>query len=289
MLLVITFIATLFFGWRLVQVFILPLEQWPIDMTLFAELLVSLTLLLLLLLLLYRLLIALTLHYTVDRNAVTLGSIGPTATVPLERILHIDSGLQGATIRHRLFQGLGAYWGSGRTAQGQPLYLFTSMPPSRSLILVTEKASYALSPAQPERFLQELDQRRQMGPSRPVMEQQQSGSLLFHRFWDDPIVRWAIMLAVVLYLALLALLALLYPTLPPLVPMHFDPSAAVVGFAPRSDLLLLALAVLLLTLANTALALISYRRDRVIAYTWQCGAVMVQLLFAIALGAALAG
>jgi uncharacterized membrane protein (DUF485 family) len=256
-----------------------------VDLGLFAQLVALLGLLGLTGWLAYRAAAALTLTYELDRNGMYINWLGNRAVVPLDRITSIDVGVPDTVLRWRFAQSVGSYWGEAQLAEGQRLHLFTSLPPSRSLVVYTADAAYAISPADHEAFVQDLEQRRNLGAAKPLAPAVEPSRMFLYAFWNDRTVRGLLLAALALNLAALAFLAARYPELSPLVEMRFDATGELAELRPRHQALFMPLAAFALSLLNTALGLALYHRERLGSRLLQGASVIVQLLFAVALAA----
>jgi hypothetical protein len=274
--------GTLVAALRLAQAFSGSPETWPIDSRLFLWLLACVVLLAVSGWLAYRLFAALTLAYQLDRNGLYIRWLGNRAIIPLDQISAIDIGAPGARLPLRPLQGIGTYWGRGRTSNGRPLYLFATRPLSQCLLIHTGTDSYAISPRDQDTFVQDLEQRRSLGATKTLHAQVESGRLISYAFWSDPVVALALALTLLLHLALLAFLFVRYPTLAPSLPMQFNLAGSAVGFRPKYQIFLLPLAAFCLTLLNAGLGIWLYRREQIGARLLQVSSLLVHLLFAIA-------
>jgi hypothetical protein len=257
-------------------------ESWRIDLPLYGQLLLFLAALLLIGLLAYRVASAFTLGYELDRNGLYITWLGNRAVVPLEQIQSVDVGVPVRWTPWSLLQGIGYYWGRVRSADGKLLHLFATKRPQRCLIIQTPDAAYAISPADPEAFVQDLEQRRHLGATKPLAFAVEPSRMFQYAFWNDSTVRTLILVALALQLLMLALLAARYPELGSTVQMRFDATGQVVEPRPRHHLLFLPLAAFGLTLSNVVLGLLFYRRQHFGAQLLQGASVIVQLLSAIA-------
>jgi hypothetical protein len=258
-------------------------ETWRVDLGLFGQIVALLGLLAAAGWLAYRTAAAFTLGYELDRNGLYITWLGNRAVVPLDRITSIDVGAE-ASLPWGPLQAVGSYWGSARTAEGA-LHLFTSRTPARSLVIYTSDGAYAISPADHEAFVQDLEQRRNLGAAKPLAATVEPSRLFLHAFWNDRAVRGLLLLALALNLAALGFLASRYPSLAPLVEMRFDATGELAELRPRHQALFLPLAAFGLSLLNTALGLALYHRERLGARLLQGASVIVQMLFAVALAA----
>ncbi|NJN68775.1 MAG: hypothetical protein HC884_19775 [Chloroflexaceae bacterium] len=281
-LLIITAGGGIFLGLRLGPALLRPPEEWAVDLALYGELVAVVCLTILAGVLAYRVAGGLTMGYTMDRNGIYIHWLGNRAVIPIDDIEQIDSGDRHARIPLSFLQGVGYYWGQGRTSKGQRLHLFSTLPPDKCLILHTSNDAYAVSPARRDTFVQNLEQRRRIGAVKPLSHAQQPGRMVFYAFWSDPVVRWSILLAFGLNLLLLGILAGFYPELAANIPMRFDPTGQVAELRPRHQVLFLPLAATGLLLLNTALGLALYRREETGARLLQVASVLAQVLFSVA-------
>lgn len=276
------------FGMRLARFLTVPPETWRIDTVSYAELIGLLGCLLATGIVAYRIAGVLTMRYSMDRNGVYISWIGNRAVIPIGQIERIESGIQGARIPWLFLRNIGYYGGRGRTADGQTLHLFSTARPARSLVIHTATDAYAVAPAQRDTFLQELEQRRKLGVVKPLTPTVEPGRIFFYAFWNDTIIRLALLVALGLNLGLLAILATRYADLAPLIAMRFDAAGMPVELRPRHQVLFMPLAALGLSLLNTGLGLALYRRSQAGARLLQLGSVGIQVLFGVAILAIIA-
>lgn len=281
-LLVLILVGAGYFGRRIVPALAQPPEQWPVSLELYGQLVAFVALLLLAGVVVYRIAGALTLAYEIDRNGLYILWLGNRAVVPLGQVERVDSGAPGARLPWRLAQGIGYYRGQGRTAEGRRLHLFATRPPSKCLLLQTSGDSYAISPNDQEAFVQDLEQRRKLGAVKPLAPTIESGRVFSYEFWNDRIVRRALVLAFILNLVWLGILAARYPDLANTVEMRFNAAGQVAELRPRHQVLFLPLAAFLLSLLNTGLGLTLYKREQTGAQLLQLASVLIQVLFGVA-------
>lgn len=258
-----------------------PPESWPVDLTVYARALALLGLLLLGGALAYRVGSALTLGYELDRNGLYITWLGNRAVVPLEQIQRVDVGAQ-ASLPFALFRGLAYYYGQGQTTDGRRLHLFATQPLAQCLVVLTPEDAYAISPADHESFVQDLEQRRNLGATKPLASAFDPSRLFLYAFWNDSTVRVMLLVALAVNLLVFGILATRYPALAPMVQMRFDAAGQAADLRPRHQVLFLPLAAFGLSLLNMALGLLVYRRQQLGARLLQGASVVVQLLFGIA-------
>jgi hypothetical protein len=260
-----------------------PPQEWQVNLRLYAQGIGLLFLLALAGALAYRVAGAFTLGYALDRNGLYITWLGNRAVVPLDQIHSVDVGLRDERLPWRIIQWIGYYWGQGRTAEGQRLHLFATRPPARCLVIYTATDAYAISPADHEAFVQDLEQRRNLGATKPLTPTVEPSRIFLYAFWNDSTVRTLLLVALALNLVVSALLAARYPTLGPTVPMHFNAIGQEAQLQPRHQVLFLPLAAFGLGLLNTVLGLASYQHQQLGARLLQGASVLVQVLFGIAI------
>lgn len=268
------------FGARLARALRGAPETWTVDLALYADLLGFLLLLVIAGALLYRLGSALTLSYELDRNGLYVTWLGNRAVVPLDRIQNIDVGVADATLP--AYHGLVYVHGRGRTADGRTLHLFATQPPERCLTVYTAQDAYTISPADAEAFVQDLEQRRNLGATKAMPAVIESSRMFLYAFWNDRTVRVLLLIAVALNLIVFGVLAARYGALDTMVQMRFDATGQAADLRPRHQVLFLPLAAFGLSLLNVVLGLLFYKRQQLGARLLQGASVVVQILFGIA-------
>jgi len=276
-------------GAQMVWMLFQPPEAWRIDMEIYGQLVALVALLLCSGFLLYRVMGALTLSYQMDRNGLYIVWIGNRAVIPLSQIESLSKGAPGAQVTLLHLRRVGYYWGRGRTEDGRLLHLFTTSSLNNSLVIHTEDEAYVISPAAQDSFVQELEQRRRIGAVKSLRPTFEPGRVFFYAFWNDRVVRWALILTFGLNLLLVGALALRYPELEPMVAMRFDAAGQMTELRPRHQALFMPLAAFGLSLINAGLGISFYRRNKTGARLLQLGSVFVQIMFGIALLAVLLG
>lgn len=259
-----------------------PPEQWPVDASLYLELLGLVILLLLGGAIAYRVIGALTLAYGVDRNGLYIFWLGNRAIVPLQRIESIESGVAASSGLRGALHSIGYYHGQVSLPEGRLVHRFSSLPLQRSLIIHTSGDSYAISPQDADAFVQELEQRRRLGANQQLNSGVEVGRTFFYAFWDDRVIRAALALTLLLNLALLGWLMTIYPGLPAAIDLRSDAVGEVAVWSPRHQVLFLPLAAAVIALLNTGLGLTLYGREPAGARLLQVAAAITQILFAVA-------
>jgi hypothetical protein len=282
LLLIVALSGAALLGIPLARQFAGPPQSWQVDLAVYSRLVGVLALLAISGALIYRVAAGFTLSYDLDRNGLYINWLGNRAVVPLEKIYSVDAGIQGERVPWRFIRWIGYYWGQGRTADGKRLHLFASQPLARCLVLYTADEAYAISPADHEAFVQDLEQRRNLGATKPLAPTVEPSRIFLYAFWNDRTVRALLLLALLLNLIVVALLAARYPLLGSTVPMRFNAIGQVAEPRPRHQVLFLPLAAFGLSLLNTVVGLAFYRQQQLGARLLQGASVVVQLLFGVA-------
>jgi hypothetical protein len=282
LLLIVALAGAAWLGIPLAREFASPPQAWQVDLGVYIRLVGLLGLLALSGALIYRVAAAFTLSYDLDRNGLYINWLGNRAVVPLDNIYNVDVGLVGEHVPWRLIRWIGYYWGQGRTSDGKRLHLFTTQPLAHCLVLYTPDEAYAISPADHEAFVQDLEQRRNLGATKPLVPVVEPSRIFLYAFWNDRTVRALLLLALFLNLLVLAMLAARYPLLGPTVPMRFNAIGQVAEPRPRHQVLFLPLAACGLSLLNTVIGLAFYRQQQLGARLLQGASVVVQILFGVA-------
>ncbi|GAB4118365.1 MAG: PH domain-containing protein [Roseiflexaceae bacterium] len=268
---------------RLVAIFRGPPEQWVIDLSLFGWMTLLLALGFVAAALAYRTAATFTLGYELDRNGLYITWLGNRAVIPLDQISSLDLGVRLEALPPLALGGLGYYWGQTTDETGRVVQLFTTEAPERCLIVHTAEASYAISPADREAFAQDLEQRRNLGATKPLASMIEPSRMFLYSFWKDATIRGLLLGSLAINLLTLAILCVRYPDLAVELAMRFDATGAVVDMRPRYQTLSIPLAAFGLTLVNTALGIALYTRQQLSARLLQGASLTVQVLFIIGL------
>jgi hypothetical protein len=260
----------------------LPPAEWPINRELFLRGLAALALGLLTALLAYRFATALTLAYTMDRNGLYILWLGNRAVVPLQAIERVERGLSGIGGSGLALIGFGYLYRRARLADGRMLHYFSSRSLAQTLLVYTAHDVYAISPQESDIFVQELEQRRRMGPIQQLPPGFEAGRAFSYAFWEDRQVQVSLLVAALLNLALFGWLMSIYPDLPTLIDLRRDATGALAALSPRHQILFLPLAGLVSGLINLGLGIALYARTTTGARLLQVGSAVVQVLFLVA-------
>jgi hypothetical protein len=217
----------------------------------------------------YRLYDLSQLGYEFGRNQLVIRTAGTRQIIPTDSIERVIDGRKTA-LRARV-RGLtwpGCYVGEGHVEDVGMTLFYAIAPPQKQAIVVTPSLAYGISVDDMESFLEVLASCQEIGPSVEVQQRLAQSVLLG---------------GIVVNLALFGLLLFRYPLLPDAIPMHWDAMGLVDRIAMRQEVFALPVFGLITLLANDGLGAVFYRRERIASYMLWSGAVLVQLLFLLAL------
>jgi len=223
-----------------------------------------------------------TLRYVIDRTGITIGWGPIQHFISIETIQKIVPG-RGEHQPH--VQGLG-WWGYhiglGQVdGIGQVLFYSTHRAPEELVYIQTAGATFAISPANPIRFLTEAQRFQQAG--KPARRSGVKRDILSgHPIWADRLAQLLAASAVAANLALWGFLFAIYPGLSNEITIEFPPIGDIVTLHEKAEIMKIpgtATAVLGLNL----LAGLTFQwKERAAAYLLVSNAVFFQLLFWIA-------
>ncbi|MFM2031818.1 MAG: hypothetical protein RLZZ297_583 [Chloroflexota bacterium] len=271
-----------FFGWLCAIRFTADPTTWVIDLDFFLRFLAFLVMLFCAGTAWLRFISVTSLWYGIDRNVVFIGSLGNVEMVPLTDIVRLDFGVRVDGLPVPLIQGIGCYWGTGRANEHASVLVRSTIPPSRCIFIVTNSDTYAISPAELEVFVQELEQRRHLGATKEHATEIVHGPWFNTPFWHDMSTIYLLAVACLINVIAVGVLTYAFPQLPAQVEMRFDAVGGVSELRPRHQALFLPLAAFGVTLVNLFGALVFFRYDKLIARMLQGASVVVQILFCVA-------
>lgn len=209
-----------------------------------------------------------SLHYGLDRNALTIGWAGNRYMVPLKEITGLAPGAISALS--------GLWWPGHRVGRGAEILMFATQGPAT--LVTTPSRTYAISPPDPAAFAEELSIRAQLGPTEDLTPEAARWWPWELPVWQDRIALALLALSLALILTLFAHQALAMPSLPDLVPVHFTPLGVVDRAGAKADLFEIPLGGWTLLIANAALAALLHRVEPFAAYVALGAGLVVQVL-----------
>lgn len=232
----------------------------------------------------YQTMSCLVLRYRLDRNGVTIHAGGAVRLVPIRDIQRIVRGrdLGGIIVRRRGLRwpgherGEGAVPGLGRTR------FLATRPLAHQLLLVTPGRAIAISPQDPDGFLQAFESRLELGPNRLLEPTVRRARWLTWPLWSDQTARVLLGAAVLVNVALFGYLCIRFPNLDLQLPLHFNSAGQVDRIGTKAELFSLPIIGLIILGVNLPLGLLLYRRERAGSYLLWGAAAAAQTLFWLA-------
>jgi hypothetical protein len=232
----------------------------------------------------YRIYDLIRLRYEFDRNQLLIITAATKQIVPMDSIQRVVDGRE-AELGTRLhsFYWPGCFIGRGRI-EGIGLTLFyATTPPSGQTIVVTPTLAYGISVPDVDAFMEVFNANRRIGASIEVRQESHQAAYARWSIWNDRVAHGILLASIVFNLLLFAILCFRYPRLPNLLPLHYDIQGRVDRISPRSQVFALPVIGLITWIANSALGAALYGRERIASYMAWSGALLVQILFLLAL------
>jgi hypothetical protein len=233
--------------------------------------------------------------YSLDRNALVVRWGTIVEVVPTADIREVAEGSEIASeLRLWRLPLPGCWFGEGRHATLGSVRAYATEPPERQLLIVTPRRSYLLSPNDLEGFLEALQTRLEMGPTRLVAPSRTLPSFTRWRIWRDKLAQVLLALGWALNLIVFAIALARYPNLPAQIPLHFDASGLPDRVGNKQQLFTPVSFGLAMLLISTVSGFVIYNstEDNVqegqtpaplAAYMLWGGSVAVQVLFLLAI------
>lgn len=235
----------------------------------------------------YRLFGLATAIYSVDRDTLSVrwGWAEETA-----RLSDVTLQTVPETLRSSLRPGRGLWWpgclvGVKQIPDVGTVEFFASRPAGGMLLVFTGNKTLAISPPNPQAFVQAFVAATRMGSLRKTAIRSVRPEFFTIRIWEDGLARILILLGLALPLALLGYLGVVSAGLPNLVPFGFDIAGQPGPMVPPTRLLFLPLIGVMCWLTDMVLAGVIYRveKDRPLAYgTWALAVAVGILLWGAA-------
>ncbi|MBL7199579.1 MAG: DUF1648 domain-containing protein [Anaerolineae bacterium] len=224
------------------------------------------------------------LRYEFDRNQLTIVTAASNQIVPMDRIQQVIEG-RDAKLQKRMLSLTwpGCFIGRGQIQEIGLTLFYAATPLSGQAIVVTPTLAYGISVPDMEAFMEVFNANRRIGSSTEVVQESHRAAYTRWHIWTDHLAHGILLGSIVLNLALFAILCFRYPRLAHLLPLHYDLTGRVDRIAPRSQVFALPIIGLITWAANGVLGTALYRRERVASYLAWGGALLVQILFLLAL------
>jgi len=233
--------------------------------------------------LVYRLYSLSRANYSLDRDRLTLTWGLRVEQIPVSDIEWVRP-LSGMPRPFPLpfFRLPGALRGLRRHPDLGPVEFLASDEKSMLLVATSHKI-FAISPATPAVFLQDIQHAIEMGSLSPALPKSVYPSFVVAQAWDSSLARYLWLAGFFVNIGLLAWVSLMSPSLGK-VSLGFLPSGAARPASPGLTLILLPIVSILFYLAGWGTGLMIYRREdrRPMAYVLWASGLISSLLFLLA-------
>ncbi|MGC9349429.1 MAG: PH domain-containing protein [Anaerolineae bacterium] len=210
--------------------------------------------------------------YELDRNALMI-HWGPVQhQVPMGSVREVLSGAKLKELKVRFSLRWPGYFvaiGRAETEAGEtadPLLFYATRSLDQQVVLRTDGAAYAVSPADRDKFLVALRERLEMGPTQEVEERSSHPAFLDWAIWRDGWALGMLLGSVALLVILVGVLAWQYPMLPQQIGLRLTPDGEPLLLASRARLFYLVAVAAAFLMINGGVGLFFYRRERPLSY-----------------------
>ena len=227
---------------------------------------------------------AFNLEYWLDRNALRVRWAGTCQVIPLHCIRRIIEGVDERTVRPSFLDWPSPYVRIVEAGQGRRLVRLASVPLDQCLLIETDDGIFAISPADPISFLEELQALNRLGLSRTLPLVREQPRNYYALATESPAGRWLLLAGLVGCLALFGYLMIRFPNLPEALVFHYNRQGVPDSIRPKDSLFLLPAVGLLTYLTNTLAGLwMKMQGQPSGAYLFWTGSLLVQALSLLAL------
>lgn len=260
---------------------------WPVSATQFVAIVGAIVLFLLAGLFAFWACACHTLRYVLDRDGLTIVWGTLSHFIPMERVEGLSAGRGEDQPHLRGLSWPGLHVGRGWLDDQEALFYSTHRSPEEIVYVRTSTVTYAVSPQDPPRFIEEVERFKQA--ARPGgTESVQRDVIGGHPIWADRLAQWLALAAVVINLALWGYIFAIYPDLSPQITIEFPPLGDITDVHSRNDILKIPAAALAVLAVNLIAGLGFQWRERAATYLLLTGSVFLQLLFWVSAGIAVA-
>ena len=227
---------------------------------------------------------AFNLEYWLDRNALRIRWAGTCQVIPLHCIRRIIEGVDEMTVRPSVKDWPSPFVRIVEGGEGRRLVRLASVPLDQCLLIETDDGIFAISPADPIGFLEELQALNRLGLSRTLSLVREQPTNYYALATESPAGRWLLLAGLIGCLALFGYLMILFPDLPEALVFHYNRQGVPDSIRPKNSLFLLPAIGLLTYLTNTLAGLWMRMQGQLSgAYLFWTGSLLVQALSLLAL------
>jgi hypothetical protein len=227
-----------------------------------------------------------TLRYHLDRNGLIIRWGFIRQIIPLDRIEKVETAYSEGVPNVEGLGWPGHHVGRGRIERfGDILFYSTHRDPEALVYIVTAQQTYAVSVAEKDRFIEEVETRRKEGPAVNLRQRPRWSFLAAQPFWQDRLALVLALTGIAVCAATFGVIYARYSALPDSLPMSFPP-LEVTRVASKGELLTLPTTAFGLLVVNLVLAFAFYTWERIVAHLLLVALVGLQAVFLV--GAAIA-
>ena len=227
---------------------------------------------------------AFNLEYWLDRNALRVRWAGTCQVIPLHSIRRIIEGVDEMSLRPPLLDWPSPFVRIVEGGQGRRLVRLASVSLDQCLLIETDNGIFAISPADPVGFLEELQALNRLGLSRTLPLVREHPTNYYALATESPAGRWLLLAGLIGCLALFGYLMIRFPHLPEALVFHYNRQGVPDSIRPKNALFLLPVIGLLTYLTNTLAGLWMRMQGQPSgAYLFWTGSLLVQALSLLAL------
>ena len=227
---------------------------------------------------------AFNLEYWLDRNALRVRWAGTCQVIPLHSIRRIIEGVDEMSLRPSPLDWPSPFVRIVEGGQGRRLVRLASVSLDQCLLIETDNGIFAISPADPVGFLEELQALNRLGLSRTLPLVREHPTNYYALATESPAGRWLLLAGLIGCLALFGYLMIRFPHLPEALVFHYNRQGVPDSIRPKNALFLLPVIGLLTYLTNTLAGLWMRMQGQPSgAYLFWTGSLLVQGLSLLAL------
>ena len=182
---------------------------------------------------------AFNLEYWLDRNALRVRWAGTCQVIPLHSIRRIIEGVDEMSLRPPLLDWPSPFVRIVEGGQGRRLVRLASVSLDQCLLIETDNGIFAISPADPVGFLEELQALNRLGLSRTLPLVREHPKNYYALATESPAGRWLLLAGLIGCLALFGYLMIRFPHLPEALVFHYNRQGVPDSIRPKNALFLL--------------------------------------------------
>jgi len=224
------------------------------------------------------------LRYEFDRNRLIISTGAVTQVIPMNQVDRVLDGRKlDVQVRMKSLCWPGYWIGQGVLEEGGMTLSYAVDPPTEQVFVVTPTLAYGISTPDVDTLMDVFETALSMGSSAEVKQETQRAAYVGWSVWGDRLMQVILLCSIAVNLLLFGILCFRFPSLPVRLPMHYDVAGMVDRIAPREQIFALPVIGLIVWGANSLIGALLYRSERVASYLVWSGALVVQLLFFLAL------